>query len=265
MSEDIRNARYIQIPESGTIYKSLGTWFQNSPQVDSITDSNGNLIWGNINKYPYELLDYIDIPSGCYLNLSVAGNSTVGCYVDANWNIDGDSFASDSLPFGSIRYNGSSYYRYHLVINNSIGMRAAYANSSYSSLPQLFSAANSNNRYVLELNYHTYNDKKAYVDNVEKGTFNPTASQTTGDLFIGARRFDNNGTITINDYTHTMRVYSIKIKTASDTEYTYYPVIQRATGKIGLLRYVNGSKLFIGSQTSVSPIQGTVSNYYWNI
>ena len=44
MSLDLRDVNYIEIPESGSLYKSLGIWFQNDPKVDKITDSNGNMI-----------------------------------------------------------------------------------------------------------------------------------------------------------------------------------------------------------------------------
>lgn len=60
MSEDIRNAQYIQIPESGAVYKFLNIlWRQYAPMVDKITDSNGNIIWGRPSKYLYRKLEYI--------------------------------------------------------------------------------------------------------------------------------------------------------------------------------------------------------------
>ena len=210
-------------------------------------------------QYPipdYYLLNYIDIPSGCYISTNDNGQSVMEYYLDVNWNLDNDSLSTDQFPFGSIYYDGSTYYRYHLIMNNASGMRAAYGNGGFTSL---FSISDSNQRHVIELDYHTPNDDKAYCDGFDKGAFTPTAGTNTGIIYIGGRRFDNNGTVTINDYQHTIRVYDIRARGTATNPLTYfYPVQRKSDGKVGLLKVYNQGQAvrFCTTETSVEPIAG---------
>ena len=243
--------------------KSINAIVKDSNNKDiRIIEHNNDLIWGNATTFPYQTLEYLDIPSGCYINLNDVGKSTLAYYLDVNWNINGDSFSGDGFPFGSIYYNGSNYYRYHLIIS-ATNMRAAYGQSQFTAL---FDTADSNQRYLVELNYHSYGDKKAYVDNVDKGSFSPTILINVGNVYIGGRRFNNNGTVTINDYTPTIRVYSLKSKTSSTSgESVFYPVKRRSDGKLGLLKVYNQgeSVTFCTTETSTEPIAGPVKNPYF--
>ena len=206
----------------------------------------------------YELLEYVDIPAGCYINFNDNGGSTLGYYLDCNWNVDGDEISSTEYPFGSIyTSNGSTYYRYHLLLNSS-DMEAASGNSQYTAL---FSTSSSNQRYVIELNYRY--DSKAYCDNVDKGTFAPTSGTSTGVVYIGGRRFNNKGTVTINDYSHTIRFYSAKSKnTSTNPESIFYPVKRKSDNKIGILKVWDRGKAvrFCTTETAVECIAGPVTS-----
>ena len=202
----------------------------------------------------YELLEYVDIPAGCYLNFNDTGGSTLGYYLDCNWNVDEDEISGDSYPFGSIyTTTGSTYYRYHLIIS-STNMRAASGNAQFAAL---FDTSASNQRYIVELNYRF--NSKAYCDNVDKGTFAPTSGTNTGVVYIGARRFNNNGTITINDYPHTIRFYLAKSKSSStNPDSIFYPVKRKSDNKVGILKvWKKGVAVrFCVTETDVEPIAG---------
>lgn len=230
--------------------------------VKKIEDSNGNIIWGSYDAFPYELLEYIDIPAGCYIDLNNQGSSTLGCYLDVNWNINNDTISGTGYPFGSIYRSGSTYYRYHLA-RSSTALTAWYANNSSTTL----TTSDLNSRSIIELNFHTYNDNKAYCDNVEKGTFSPTSGTNTGSVYLGGRRFNDNGTVTINDYQHTMRVYSLKIQSGANALSIFYPAKRKSDGKIGLLKiYNNGQAIsFRVTETNTEPTAGPVVDEYWDL
>lgn len=243
---NMKDVKAITIPE-GTVKK--------------IEDSNGNIIWGSQAAFPYRILEYIDIPSNAYISTNDNGNSNIGYYIDANWNLNNDTLANGECAFGSIYNNGSNHYRYHLATNANITMQACSGNATYTSL---FNASISA-RHVIELNYHTYNDKKAYVDNVDKGTFSPISGTNTGYLRVGARTVNNGGTVTITNYPHAIRVYSMKQKTSASTNTYFYPVQRKSDGKVGLLKiYNNGAAIrFCTSETSTECIAGpTVQEYF---
>ena len=89
---------------------------------------------------------------------------------------------------------------------------------------------------------HSIKDKKLYVDNVDKGTYTTTSTINAGLLYLGARRFNNNGNITINNYDRTIRVYycelsndSYSIEKPNDIS-KLYPVQRKSDGKVGLLK-----------------------------
>lgn len=246
---------------------TVGAITHNNKTVDIIEDINNDIIWASHLMYPYRLLEYIDIPSGCYFDLNVEGSDTTGVTLIVNPNLNSGSISSDIHLFGSIKQIGSTYYRYHITATSSANYRAVYANQSYQNTPLLFNNSDSNNKYTIELNNHTYNDKKAYVNNTDKGTFSPSSTYTTGSLYLGGRGFYNSsGTLTsVVDYPLTIRFYEGSIQTASDTTYTLIPVERKSDNKIGILRiYNNGSTSFLTSKTSTEPIEGTTINEYYD-
>ena len=86
--------------------------------VKKIQDSNGNIIWGSESAFPYRILEYIDIPADAYLNLNSQGNSNTGLKLDINFNPTGQYTQQSGNIFGSVYYNGSTYYRYHITSTN---------------------------------------------------------------------------------------------------------------------------------------------------
>ena len=89
---------------------------------------------------------------------------------------------------------------------------------------------------------HNIKDKKLYVDNVDKGTYTETSTINTGLLYLGARIFNKNGNITINNYGRTIRVYYCEISSDSYSienpkdKSKLYPVQRKSDGKVGLLK-----------------------------
>ena len=238
--------------------------------VKQIQDSNNNIIWGSESAFPYRILEYIDIPADAYLNLNSQGNSNIGLKLDINFNPTDQSTQQSGNIFGSIYYDGSKYYRYHITITNSGLVQVWFGTGNYSYKDSdIYS--NDNNRHLIELNIHSPKDKKLYVDNVDKGTYTTTSTINVGLLYLGARRFNNNGNITINNYDRTIRVYycelsndSYSIEKPNDIS-KLYPVQRKSDGKVGLLKvWKDGEAIkFCASETSTDCIAGpTVQEYY---
>ena len=104
MAIDFSQVKTITIPEGS---------------VKQIQDSNGNIIWGSESAFPYRILEYIDIPADAYLNLNSQGNSNTGLKLDINFNPIDQSTQQSGNIFGSIYYDGSTYYRYHITSDQS--------------------------------------------------------------------------------------------------------------------------------------------------
>lgn len=238
--------------------------------VKQIQDSNNNIIWGSESAFPYRILEYIDIPADAYLNLNSQGNSNIGIKLDINFNPTGQSTQLSGNIFGSIYYDGSTYYRYHITSTNSGLVQVWFGTGNYLYKDSdIYS--NDNNRHLIELNIHSPKDKKLYVDNIDKGTYTTESTIGTGLLYLGARRFNNNGNITINNYDRTIRVYycelsndSYSIENPNDIS-KLYPVQRKSDGKVGLLKvWKDGEAIkFCASETSTDCIAGpTVQEYY---
>lgn len=237
--------------------------------VKKIEDSNGNIIWGSASAFPYRLLEYIDIPANAYLNLNSYGNSTLGLKLDFNVNPDGESTQLVGNLFGSIYYNGSTYYRYH-ISSAATGIFQVWFGTGNASYKDAGFYSNDNSRHYIELNMHSPRDKKLYVDNVDKGVYTAISSTNTGLVYLGARRFNNNGTVSTNNYNRKIRVYYCELGGAAydtnpnDTS-KMYPVQRKSDGKVGLLKIWNdgGAIRFCDSETSTDCIAGpTVQEYF---
>ena len=238
--------------------------------VKKIQDSNGNIIWGSESAFPYRILEYIDIPADAYLNLNSQGNSNTGLKLDINFNPTGQYTQQSGNIFGSVYYNGSTYYRYHITSTNN-GLLQVWFGTGNFSYKDSDIYSNDNNWHLIELNMHSIKDKKLYVDNVDKGTYTTTSTINTDLLYLGARRFNNNGNIIINNYDRTIRVYycelsndSYSIENPNDMS-KLYPVQRKSDGKVGLLKvWKNGEAIkFCASETSTNCIAGpTVQEYY---
>lgn len=256
MAIDFSQVKTITIPEGS---------------VNKITDSNNNIIWGSESAFPYRILEYIDIPADAYLDLNAPGSSNVGLKLDINFNPLGQSTQqSNNNIFGSIYYDGSTYYRYHITSTNNGLLQVWFGTGNYSyKNSDIYS--NDSNRHLIELNIHSIKDKKLYVDNVDKGTYTTTSTLDTGSLYLGARRFNNNGNITINNYNRTIRVYyceiahkSYSIDDPKDMS-KLYPVQRKSDGKVGLLKvWKDGEAVRLCvSETPTDCIAGpTVNEYY---
>ena len=253
MAIDFSQVKTITIPEGS---------------VKQIQDSNGNIIWGSESVFPYRILEYIDIPADAYLNLNSQGNSNTGLKLDINFNPIDQSTQQSGNIFGSIYYDGSTYYRYHITSDQS-GLVQVWFGTGNFKTSDIYS--NDNNRHFIELNMHNIKDKKLYVDNVDKGTYTETSTINTGLLYLGARIFNKNGNITINNYGRTIRVYYCEISSDSYSienpkdKSKLYPVQRKSDGKVGLLKvWKNGESVkFCSSETSTDCIAGpTVQEYY---
>lgn len=231
--------------------------------VKKIEDSNGDIIWGSQDAFPYRLLDYVDIPADAYINLYNDGGNFIGTKLDINFNPTSQSTQQGSINlFGAIYYNGSTYYRYHITTTSNGLIQVWYGtgNNAYKD-SDIYS--NNTERHVIDLNYTTAN--KLYVDDVDKGTYSTPASTSTGNLLLGARRFNNNGTIQINNYPRTIRAYSIETKLSTGTS-IFYPVQRKSDNVVGFLKVYNNGEAtrFITSETSTDLVAGNIVNEYWN-
>lgn len=251
---DLKDVKAISIPEGS---------------VSKITDSNGNIIWGSEDVFPYRRLEYIDIPPDAYINTNEQGNSNIGLKLDININIDEITTVKEGNLFGSIYYNGSTYYRYHITSNSSGTVQAWFGtgNNAYKNTGLI---STDSDRHYIEINSHSPKDKKLYVDNVDLGTYTTPSTNNTGVMYVGARRFNNNGTVSANIYTRKMRVYFMEttgndIATNPNDASKYYPVQRKSDGKVGLMKiWSNGQATrFCPSETSTECLAGpTVDEYF---
>ena len=254
----LNDVKEITVPVNGT-----------DKAVRKIEDSNGNIIWGSASAFPYRVLEYIDIPAAAYIDTNSQGNSRTGLKLEIDFNPDGESSEIAGNLFGAIYYNGSTYYRYHLSPNSTGLLQVWYGtgNNAYKNA-DLYSTTTG--KHVIELNSHSANDNKLYVDGVDKGTYSTPSTTNTGLLYVGARRFNNNGTVTINNYSRKIRVYYLEIMGSNigtdpnDTS-KCYPVQRKSDGKVGLFKIWNNGQAvrFCTSETSTECIAGpTVNEYY---
>ena len=216
-----------------------------------------------VKYYPYRLLDYIDIPSDAYVNLNEQGNNSCKIKLDINFNPDGTSSQVGSQNmFGAIYYNGSIYYRYHFTTTSN-GLIQVWFGTGNSAYKDSGIYSNNNSRHTFELNYVSNNT--LYVDDVNKGTYSTPASTNTGVMYLGARRFNNNGTVTINNYTRKIRVYGLEAINAYGTS-IFYLVQRKSDNKIGLLKVFNDGEAtrFCESETATDLIAGNVINDNWD-
>ncbi len=234
MSINFANVKAITIPEGS---------------VKAIS-SGGVILW-QLSEDPYEILSFIDIPYGCYINLKENGSSAIGTKIDANFNVEGTATASGThQAFGAIYNDGSTYYRYHTQVSNA-GAYVFYYGSGNNYLSSDVSLSNS--RHVYEINYHTYGDNALYVDGVSKGTYPTPSAQSCGNLYIGGRRFDNNGTVTINDFYYTIRLFALEMKKSASSTIYFYPAKRKSDGKVGLYKVDGDTTEFLTSDTAVDP------------
>lgn len=247
MSQTMKDVKAITIPEGS---------------VKKIEDSNGNMIWGSYDAYPYRLLEYIDIPADAYINLNDTPGSGLGYYLDVNLNLNDDTFTATGYPFGSIYINGSSYNRYHLGVSTT-DLKAWSAGSTSTNLCAI---GDVDERHVIELNFHTYGDKKAYLDDVNKGNFTPNSNTSFNSCYLGARhQLTAPSTEGVSNYAHDMRVYFLQSRISASGLSKFYPAQRRSDGKVGLLKIYNdgASVRFCTSETSTELIAGTVVNEYF--
>ena len=255
MAQSMKDVKAITIPEGS---------------VKKIEDSNGNIIWGSQVAFPYRILEYIDIPPDAYLNLNSAGDSNLGLKLDINFNpLNVSTQQTSSNLFGSIYYNGSTYYRYHISTANT-GLIQVWFGSGNGAYKDSALYSTDTNRHFIELNMRSPKDKKLYIDNVDKGTYTTPSTTQTGLVYLGARIFNNNGTVTINNYPRTIRVYYCELAgpnydTNPNDLSKLYPVQRKSDGAVGLLKiWNNGSAVrFCPSETSTGCTAGaTVQEYF---
>lgn len=238
--------------------------------VKKIEDSSGNVLWADNNTFPYRRLEYVDIPSNAYVNSNSPGNSNIGIKLDINLNPLEVTYQQEGNLFGAIYYNGSTYYRYHITTtsNGTVLVWFGSGNNAYKNADLM---SDNPNRHLIEINSHSVKDKKLYVDDVDKGTYTTPSTTTTGNIYIGARRFNNNGTVTINNYPRTIRVYHLEllgndVGTNPNDISKFYPCQRKSDGKVGLMKIWSDGQAtrFCVSETSTELVAGPTINEYWS-
>lgn len=269
MSEDIRNAQYIQIPESGAIYKFLGTiWRQYNPMVDKITDSNGNVIWGRPSKYTYRKLEYIHFNGiDNYIDTGIAPAGSK-CYIviykqDSN-------VSHNARVVGAYDWNASSgaARRCYLCVNSDGKFQFAIGNTwstaaevtGYSYQKVLQYATLSSDRKTL---WCSVRDPETYNTLLSDTITTTTAIGTSVNIALGTN-LTSSGYDTNNIFKGNMYRFEIKETNFSGNIINQWiPVQRKSDSAIGF--YDTKTSTFHKLQGTTTSAAGPIVDEYWDM
>ena len=251
--------------------KNVKAITHNNKQVSKIEDSNGNIIWGSYDAFPYRRLEYIHfngtdnyIDSGLYP--LYPKNKAVWIKVDS------DITTTSARILGS--YNGNSTdaaRRYYLVVNRSSGFGAAYGNqwagglsTSYLTKPVLLWATQNNTGKVMYVGVKSFDDQTTYTASTTITT--TSAIQTSVKICIGSN-FGAGGQTDTNAM-YKGRLYLFRCKNTNGSgaiENEMIPAQRKSDGVCGL--YDTETSTFHPMQGSnvTTAAAGPTIDEYWDL
>lgn len=281
MSEDIRNAQYIQIPESGAIYKFLGTiWRQYDPMVDKITDSNGNVIWGRPSKYLYRKLEYIYFNGAEYINSSFL--TTKNFYYRA---ITFSLARNDArqMPIGM--YDGTAsntnQRRFYIAdiqpTSNANGARFCIGNTYTTSLSTATYFPVNTKRTLTARTYKSGSNPamECKILNESGSQLNSQTIKSGSNLSISNKvaylmachTINSDSSEVIENYTKGNLYYFEERNTDSSGTYTHrlYPVQRKSDNKCGMYDTVTNTFYPMNGTSTTTAAAGPIVDEYWDM
>lgn len=238
---NMKDVKAITIPE-GTVKK--------------IEDSNGNILWGSQDAFPYRRLEYIHFNGNDYINSGFTPWNNFGFYLDIQW----DQRADDQYQYNG---HGRVISNNRCFIGSETGGKASYGSGAASGN---ISSSNTFERHTYQVNTSsTSTGGKFYIDGVQVWSGNSSYKETNrGTIYVGAVYRNS------SDYSYCKaKIYNVRfinsVSTSSIITWNWIPVQRKSDNAIGFLNLVsNGSKTFY---TSVNGLleAGPVIDEYWDL
>ena len=257
----MKNVKAITIPEG---------------QVKKITDSNGNVIWGNPSDFPYRRLEYIHFNGAEYVQTDFYPGTYNKNY-QFEFTVDNKT---DSMSLGCY-YNVSTadaLRRWYILNINSSGIRCGVGNQWSG-----YTAANSwSTTDVLKVNASYRRDNstpklfwflKNMTTNTDINSANPVSATTTGNiqtsvkLRIGCRTSTTSGGTENQEYFKgKMFWFSKRNESSSGTlERNLIPCQRKSDSVCGFYDTVSNSFWPMVGTTITDAAAGPVVDEYWDL
>lgn len=253
--------------------KNVKAITHNNKSVSKITDTNGNILWGSYDAFPYRKLEYIHF-NGTDNFMYTALTTNVGKYRLVTFSLDGEEYPSDKYILGNRNTSlGNNAQRYFLprldgngirfVIGGTWTSNGAYAVADY--LPAntkrsiYGNVAISNSKNVLYFGIRNENG----VSLLSSSLVGTTDTLTSQELYLMA--CNNNGSA---GGFLAGKVYGLQERDGSSSgqfTHNYIPCQRKSDNRCGLYDTVtNTFKQLQGSATTDAAAGPTVDEY-WNL
>ena len=264
MAQIMKNVKAISIPVNGT-----------TKAVKKIEDSNGNIIWGSLDAFPYRKLEYIHFSGAEGINLNFRPASTGNQGVQAvNARITGPTGSGTyGVILGCTGDSGASGGAFRLLVQSyegTVGQRVGRNSSTYG----YSTSMNPNEFYNFRL--RTTSNSSTYIDiynssgQLISGTSHTTtASYTVNNMPMeNLMRYNSSGSIISNGYS-TGDIKNFKQWDGAQSTGTLikdmYPAQRKSDGVCGLYDILNSTFYPMQGTNITTAAAGPVADEYWNL
>lgn len=247
-------------------------------QVKKIEDSNGNIIWGSEDAYPYRQLECLNMYS-TFISLPFVPKASF-YYADCKFPSTWDSFGTWGMIYGAEGYSGAAQRMWFAMQSNSSGrlferikgLETPVATLSSLSQDHLyecrirnyFSGNNTSGRYWVALQditdgsqvYGQYYNAASLSMNF--GTFNNIGINI-------ANRRNSSGKYSANSGYLSFSLYSFYIRAGADSDpivFNGIPVQRKSDGVCGLYDVINSAFYPCSGSASITCAGPVVSEYF---
>lgn len=228
--------------------------------VKKIEDSNGNIIWGSYDAFPYRRLEYIKFSGTEYVNTNTSlPSGTTYKRLDLRLSLQ------KTNGWGTNGYDSNTNKRFFMGLNNSNNARFAAGSGSGNSSGWTLST---DYIYNWTLWFNNGSTNMTIADNTtgtelwKSSTLSVTFSAAPGNLYIGALNYDGN----ISNYTQE-KIYYVRIASNSFSGRLFNGIpVQRKSDKVcGLYDTQNNVfRPMIGTNIT-DAAAGPIIDEYWNL
>lgn len=235
--------------------------------VKKIENSNGDIIWGSPDAFPYRRLEYIHFNGAEYIETNLKPTQNTFHYLNCSFDdvshnycpigVAGDNTSNGNMRI-SISVNANGYYQCRYGRNSSTdeSVVAISNNTQYSCLMRLYQ----DNRAWIAIN--DMNDTQ--LGSKYYGTAVSWTSSNMNTIKLGAYTWAPTSTSALlkgNIYRHYMR-------TGDDSgtiTYDRYPCQRKSDGVCGLYDVKTNTFLPMTGTTTTSSAAGPVVDEYWDL
>ena len=251
---DLKNVKAITIPQGS---------------VKKITDSNGNVIWGNSSDFPYRRLEYVICNGAAAINTGIQADVKSGTLNTFQLKFMPTAVGTQQRILANYTPNVTNTRKYAVVLNGNTSIQNVIAGNWGGT-----TLASNNTDYVVWSSM-LYNGRYISVNDGAKETLtsatseNPTANQMYA---LGAGYNYNTSGYYENGFIG--RIYGLKAwrNTLSSSGWDFIPVQRKSDNKVGFLRIkytyttgVVGAVDFLPSDWTTDFQAGSVADEYFNI